>query len=456
MRRRAFRLALSCAAFVLLSAARAQACTCAGPGQPCEAFGRADAVFVGTVTGAETLKPKEGEDWLASRLFRFTVLQPFLGVEGTEVEVATGSGGGDCGYGFRRGETYLVYAYGGRDGKPLTTGICSRTGPVSEASEDLEFLRSLPSRAAGVTISFTVTRQRQSVKAGNSKEVGGMADARLVVEGAGGRAEVKTDPGGRARLSGLKPGAYKIRLELPEGLTTYRAEQEVTVSERGCAHIYYQAFDDGRVGGRVTDVEGRPVEGVLVALVEADDPEPEKHYSRLERTDKEGRYQLSGVPPGRYLIAVNLNRYPQPHDPTNAYPRTFYPGVPQQSQAEAVTLGAGEAVKDRDFVLPARRAECVVEGAVVWDDGQPVANANVSYRDVTYHDPGMGNGVSADEQGRFRLKCYQGQTLLIRAGSNRQFVGDFRRDGPMEAAEPVRVTPAGPTESVRIVIKKLR
>ena len=456
MRRKALLLTLSCLSVLLLSAARAAACSCIGPEQPCQAFGSAAAVFVGTVTGSETRQPKEGEDVWGRRVFKFAVLQPFLGVEGTEVEVATGMGGGDCGYGFRKGETYLVYAYGGRDGKPLATGICSRTTPVSDASEDLEFLRALPSRAAGVTISFTVTRYRQRVAAGDREEVGGLAGARLVVEGGGEQREVKTDSAGRAQLSGLKPGGYKVSLELPEKLTTHRAEQEVTVSDRGCAEVFYQVSDNGRLGGRVSDADGRGGAGVLVALVEGADPEPERHYSLLERTDDEGRYNFKGVPPGRYLIAVNLNRYPQPNDPTNAYPRTFYPGVAQQSQAEVVSLGAGEAVKDRDFTLPPRRAECSIKGTVVWDDGRPVADANVSYRDVTYHDPGMENGARADQQGRFQLKCYQGQTLIIRAASNRKFVGDYRRDGPMEAAEPVRVTAAGPSEAVRIVIKKLR
>ena len=459
MRRRCLLLLLACPFVLTVLAARAEACSCFAGQPPCAAFGAASAVFVGTATDSRVREPKaktrEEVDWTPV-VVKFAVLQPFLGVQGAEVEVATGRGGGDCGYQFRKGETYLVYASRGADGRQLLTGICSRTRPVSDASEDLEFLRGLGARDPGVSVDVKVERSRQSVKTGGSTPTGGLADARLTFEGAGESREVRTDSEGRARLSGLKPGTYKIRLTLPEGLTTYKEEQEVTVADRGCASVFYNVADDGRVAGRVADAEGRAAAGILVTLADAEDHDPQRHWGLYERTDAEGRYAFKGVPPGRYLLAVNLVRYPQPGDPTDSYPRTFYPGVAEAAQAEAITLGAGESVKDRDIVVPAPRAECAISGAVVWQDGAAVANAYVSFRDVTYHDPGGDNSVQADAQGRFRLKCHQGQTFRIYASSNRRFVGDYRRDRPMERSEPVRVEADAAGGQVTIVITKLR
>ncbi len=187
--------------FVLLSSGRAFACSCAGGGQPCQEFGAAAAVFVGTVTDVRTRQAKSVEEarreprWMPV-VFKFAVVQPFSGVSGAEVEVSTGSGGGDCGYEFKRGETYLVYAYGGRDGGPLATGTCTRTRPVSEASEDFEFLRGLAGRGPGVSLDITVARSLEGVKSGDVKPVGGLAGARLTVEGEGESTEVRDRLGG--------------------------------------------------------------------------------------------------------------------------------------------------------------------------------------------------------------------------------------------------------------------
>ena len=56
-----------------------------------------------------------------------------------QVIVRTGRGGGDCGYHFEVGESYLVYAYRSNENK-LETNICQRTRSLVDAKDDLRLL----------------------------------------------------------------------------------------------------------------------------------------------------------------------------------------------------------------------------------------------------------------------------------------------------------------------------
>ncbi len=106
--------------------------------------------------------------------------------------------------------------------------------------------------------------------------------------------------------------------------------------------------------------------------------------------------------------------------------------------------------------LPIHHSPSVISVKVFWADGTPVANAGISFRDVTYQDPGISNGGQADERGHFTIKAYVGQAFVIEARSNRTYVGNSRRFEPMERVEPLRITVANPSERVKIVITKLR
>ena len=79
-----------------LAGRNATACTCKKPGTPCEGYGKAAAVFVGTVTGvrdSEQQKAKDvnerrkqedsGEiDW-SPMAYKFSVEQAYLGIAGS-------------------------------------------------------------------------------------------------------------------------------------------------------------------------------------------------------------------------------------------------------------------------------------------------------------------------------------------------------------------------------------
>ncbi len=100
------------------------ACSCIVPGTPQEEMENSDAVFVGTVTNVSS-SSTYGYD------VEMSVEQSYKGVESTTVSLHTGTGGGDCGFYFEEGKTYIVYATLVED--TLEVYICSLTGLAEDA-----------------------------------------------------------------------------------------------------------------------------------------------------------------------------------------------------------------------------------------------------------------------------------------------------------------------------------
>ena len=128
---RAGQLLVLAAAFLVITARPADACTCAGRIAVCEAFWKTPVVFEGEVLSIVPVANSRGEEYPPERRVRFAVGKVHRGDIGETAELMTGAGGGDCGYTFKRGGRYLVYAnfYAGK----LTAGICSSLAqPLSE------------------------------------------------------------------------------------------------------------------------------------------------------------------------------------------------------------------------------------------------------------------------------------------------------------------------------------
>ena len=130
------------AALFVITARIDYACQCAEPtAPPCEAAWISAAVFVGAVNRVGLSETAVG--WYSVKV-QFTVDEPLLGINGRaqDLMIRTGWGGGDCGYHFEVGHNYIVYAHKLEDGS-LATGICSRTRPMGEASDDLAYFHAL-------------------------------------------------------------------------------------------------------------------------------------------------------------------------------------------------------------------------------------------------------------------------------------------------------------------------
>ena len=439
--------------FILLAFDLVAACSCARPGSPCNYYGTASAIFVGRAVGSAERKTviDENGDKITYDVgtIRFLVLENFKGASGYEVQVSSGTGGGDCGYWFRRNETYVVYAYLLDDGKTLYTHICTRTRPVSAATEDLEYLRSLSSAKPGATLNGRLIRLLGDPERGPVSEGPKMAGVKVVVTGEGKTIETVTNDAGEYRVSGLSPGDYDAFPELPDNLSAvsnrdkkdnfgrFTGREPIRLTDRGCGEINFSVEFNGIISGRILDAAGEPAKEVHLRLGSAEDVDKE----RWTWTDKEGYYEFVRVPPGSYLLGFNLTWAPDKDGP---YPRTFYPGVKTREEAALITVGEGEKLKGYNMTLPPRLSEREVKVTVVWPDGRPAAGVRVYYEmnDVT----DLGESVQTDAKGQATLTLFDNYHYII--------YSTVERNGKDVHAAPVEVLVDKSLKPLKFVLSK--
>jgi hypothetical protein len=232
-------LLIAVAAVVLVPAA--QACTCGDPGPPCRAFENIPVVFVGRVTQLSELRipagPPENPYFYTNYLVRFDVEESFRGEYRKLIDVTTGLGGGDCGFPFRMGERYLVYAGDFPRIGRLITGICTRTKALSDAAVDLDYLRHRGDPRLGAGIEGTIVELERDPKTNNTNTRGMMQGVPVVVESGGRKWEATTDNQGWFRFWGLPPGEYTVRGVLPRKFVPEAAITKLRITQASCGWV---------------------------------------------------------------------------------------------------------------------------------------------------------------------------------------------------------------------------
>ena len=97
---------------------------------------RSKAIFAGEVVEIVVPKTPSGELEQFAEV-RFKVQRMWKGLKTEEVKVSTANVCCICGYEFKVGESYLVYANGNEN---LSTDTCTRTKRLSDAGNDLKVL----------------------------------------------------------------------------------------------------------------------------------------------------------------------------------------------------------------------------------------------------------------------------------------------------------------------------
>ena len=421
-------------------------------GPPCQSFWITDAVFSGQVTEIKDTpaKPASSSDSKFSSMFRkktvrFAVNESFRGIEERSVELETGMGGGDCGFAFESGQSYLIYAYRIRETGKLATGICTRTQLLSKASEDLEYFRGLKDAKSGGMVYGKVTKYLVRKSDDDYKPNPPLQNIRLTFLGKENTYEALTDEKGEYRLSSLQAGEYKMRLDVPEGMWGFEKEETVKVPDKGCVVTYNALSTKTFIGGKIQTDEAVPAAKISVNLIPVDQINERHHKDKqYASTDEQGRFLFKSIPAGTYYLGVRLDGMSETDFP---YPRTFYPGTTDLQNAVPITVTEGQVIENFDFTLAKKLTTRKIRGVVLMPDGKPVANAYVCVEEVEYSESSMcRGGIDTDAKGQFTFTLPNNLRYLIRA--------HISPTTGQRHAEPIEVSANGDVSGVKLVISE--
>jgi hypothetical protein len=383
----------------------AEACSCparsARCGPPAD-FWSAQVVFTGRVTAVDRLR--DGPRLANERRVRVRILQrlrgaPGAGAERDEAIIFTGVPG-LCGYPFRAGEEYLIYAFRREDGR-LTTSACSRTSPVARAAVDLAYARAVASGEAAPGRIFGQLRQADA-EPGRRSPLGNIP----VTAAAGGTTiSTTTDRLGRFEIAPTAAGTYAVTVHLPETQYALQPSHAVVLQDpRSCVENRIDVFFNGQIAGRVIDSRGRGVGGLTVSYVRQAHTAGGVADRRHALTRDDGTYRVDRVSPGAFVVSA------EPPADVSGDDASRRPGV--SAIARHGTLRGGERLTVDPLVLSASLSLAQIQGTVHAPDGAALPGARVFLKG-TNGGHIIGAAAVADTAGRFVIAALEGERYQV-------------------------------------------
>jgi len=345
-----------------------KACTCSeqAPSQ-CPGLQKDDVVFLGTVTAIEDIayaaprppdspdtatdtssKPSAPVDIIASRLthYHFHIDESFAPADGplsaAEIDIFSGGEDGDCGYRFKQGQQYVVFTHQGVDNRLFAT-ICGGTRPVSEARALVPQLRAMRNGQRVASVFGVLRRSEPPFLALPDDPDEVLPNISLKLRSHDDRFETSSNSDGVYSFYDVHAGVYSFTARLPVRMELTRKSltgglPPFRIPNGACYEYDVDALPTGHIRGSVLGPDGKPLALASVELYRAgtyDDSRP----GLWGFQGAEGVFNLDHVGPGDYILVFNrANRV----DPNAPYPRAFYPGVADPSEARPITLKDGQ------------------------------------------------------------------------------------------------------------------
>jgi hypothetical protein len=395
-----WRALLACLLLIPAISTATHGCTCSDvPPGKCSGLQADDVVFLGTVTAVEDIayaapnasdQPDDASatkqapvDMVAARLTRyhFQIDERFAPAAATafagEIDIFSGGEDGDCGYRFKPGQQYVVFTHQGMDNRLFAT-ICSGTRPVSEAKALLPQLRAMRSGQRVASVFGTLRRSEPPFLALPNDPDEPLPNISLRLRSHDDRFETSSNGDGVYTFYDVHAGEYSftarlpVRMELTHrslagGLATFR------IPNGACYEFDVNALPTGHIRGSVRGPDGKPLPIASVELYRAgtyDDARP----GLWGFQGAEGVFDLDHVGPGEYVLVFNrANRT----DPNAPYPRAFYPGVSDVSEAGIIKLKDGQQLSKLNMQVKDGYPTRLLRVQVQWQGVRPPGSVTV-------------------------------------------------------------------------------
>jgi hypothetical protein len=230
--------------------------------------------------------------------------------------------------------------------------LASQAKELEAAEADLRFLREVAVNDQNTVVHGSLTFQDPD----NQRRQTALSGVVLRVSLDGQHFETLTAADGTFMITGVPPGVLRIEPALPEYLTL-PPQSTGGVVKGGCLALHMRATFNGRIRGRVVLDSGAPFRG-LVELMPHGRTRHVPMPTYGESTNEAGEFAFSALPPGDYLLGINVSRQPQDSAP---FAPTYFPGTTDVSLAKVVTVGTGTEHAGIDWVVSARLREGSME-----------------------------------------------------------------------------------------------
>ena len=387
--------------------------------RPCTAYWNAAVVVAGRVDSIQ--RTSSGRRLTLAIVARFRTPAGGGVIDGPTVTLDVPSAS-PCASRFRAGQEYLVYADRVAGGLSLTR--CSRTRALGDAAADVSYAQSVSdgSAPAGTINGRVVVSARDLAGriAGPSVSVAGVA---VRLSAGGQQDQTLTNHAGDFTLASRGAATQTLSVDVPPHYYSESTGATIDLREpRACADVEFRLAPDGRIAGRIVDAERRPLAGLTVELSTIT-----LAQRRVAVTDRDGRYQLTRLPAGRFVVAVAAGAPPVGGQPS----RVFLPGATTIRAAMPIAVAEGERVEAPEFRLPASVQYLAISGFVLDADGTPAEGAHVYVKGASEGDRIVGEPVAADFVGRF--------TIAVPAGTGYVIFAERTRGTRIDSSDQVRL-----------------